>query len=220
MSFDPQTGDLWGGDVGQNTWEEIDIITRGGNYGWKPREGFEAFGLHRGEPDPDADYIDPVVVYPRDKGISVTGGCVSARPAPVDRGGLLLRRLRFGRIWGLRWDGSKLTRTARSSSGAPSTSVRSISSTTGRSWSPFATPSRARDGSTRSSPPPDSDAGPPAAHLTSLRQGSPDGRGPRNELTRPSGPKNTTQTRSGALSGNIAPVARVLMVSPYCHRSP
>lgn len=110
MSFDREDGTLWGGDVGQNTWEEIDVITRGGNFGWKPREGFEAFSLHRGEPDPDAVYIDPVVVYPRDQGISVTGGY-------VQRGGLLpgLEGIYFygdygsGRIWGLRWDGSKMT---------------------------------------------------------------------------------------------------------------
>ena len=110
MSFDSQTGDLWGGDVGQNTWEEIDIITRGGNYGWKPREGFEAFSLHREAPDPDADYIDPVVVYPRDKGISVTGGCVQRGGLhPTIEGVYFYGDYGSGRIWGLRWDGSKVT---------------------------------------------------------------------------------------------------------------
>ena len=42
-SFDPQTGTQWVGDVGQDLWEEVDILQRGGNYGWRCREGLHAY---------------------------------------------------------------------------------------------------------------------------------------------------------------------------------
>jgi glucose/arabinose dehydrogenase len=39
MAFDSATGRLWCADVGQNLYEEINVIVRGGNYGWDDREG-------------------------------------------------------------------------------------------------------------------------------------------------------------------------------------
>ncbi len=73
-SFDRQTGDLWVGDVGQNSFEEIDVIARGGNYGWDEREGMHCFEPPNG--CQTAGLIDPVAEYGRAMGQSITGGHV------------------------------------------------------------------------------------------------------------------------------------------------
>ncbi len=73
MSFDKDTGKLWAGDVGQHDWEEIDIIEKGGNYGWKIREGAHEFDSKASVP---RGLIDPVHEYGRRDGGSVTGGYV------------------------------------------------------------------------------------------------------------------------------------------------
>jgi glucose/arabinose dehydrogenase/mono/diheme cytochrome c family protein len=84
MSFDSLTGDLWAGDVGQGTYEEINLIVRGGNYGWVYREGAHDTGLRAPVP-PGFTSIDPVYEYvhtgiaggdPQFKGNSVCGGVV------------------------------------------------------------------------------------------------------------------------------------------------
>jgi glucose/arabinose dehydrogenase len=81
FSFDRQAGDLWAGDVGQSSWEEIDIVTAGGDYGWDDREGAHCF-----EPATDCitDSIDPVTEYDRSLGASVTGGFVYRGSAVPD----------------------------------------------------------------------------------------------------------------------------------------
>ena len=76
MSFDPQTGRLWAGDVGQSTIEEIDIIQSGGNYAWPHCEGTLPAGCQAtATPGP---VIDPVLEYTHSGagglGNSVTGG--------------------------------------------------------------------------------------------------------------------------------------------------
>lgn len=73
-SFDSQSGDLWVGDVGEGSFEEIDIVERGGNYGWDTREGAHCFEPLTG--CATAGLIDPVAEYGRDLGFSITGGYV------------------------------------------------------------------------------------------------------------------------------------------------
>ena len=73
-SFDPPTGDLWLGDVGQGAFEEIDLIVRGANYGWDIREGFECAG--GGTNCSSAGFTNPVAAYGRSIGFSITGGYV------------------------------------------------------------------------------------------------------------------------------------------------
>jgi hypothetical protein len=60
--------------VGQSTWEEIDIVDRGLNYGWDFREGAHCFEPATG--CPTQDLVDPVAEYGRDFGFSITGGYV------------------------------------------------------------------------------------------------------------------------------------------------
>ena len=86
ISFD--TGDegaLFVSDVGQNLWEEVDIVTKGGNYGWHIREGMHCFDPKNPNdsaascPDKGASgemLIDPIIEYGHDLGTAVVGGYV------------------------------------------------------------------------------------------------------------------------------------------------
>ncbi|HSO38794.1 MAG TPA: PQQ-dependent sugar dehydrogenase, partial [Labilithrix sp.] len=79
-SFDRATGELWAGDVGQALYEEIDIIEKGGNYGWKLREGAHCRFPTEPPCSGDGSPIDPIWEYGHDFGFegsgSVTGGYV------------------------------------------------------------------------------------------------------------------------------------------------
>ncbi len=95
-SFDQGTGELWAGDVGQGAWEEVDKITRGGNYGWKVREGAHCF---QGACDAGG-LIDPVVEYGRTLGVSITGGFVyRGSTIPTLVGKFVYGDYQTGRIW-------------------------------------------------------------------------------------------------------------------------
>ncbi len=112
IAFDRETGDLWAGDVGQDTWEEIDIIRRGGNYGWNLREATHEFTpkdspLRSGSP-PRPDLIEPIWEYHHDVGKSITGGHVyRGREVPELRGAYLYADFVTGQLWALWYDREK-----------------------------------------------------------------------------------------------------------------
>ena len=74
FTFDPPTGDLWVGDVGQGLYEEVAIVRAGDNHGWNVLEGFRPFSGRFAKPD--SRYVSPVFAYHHRVGVSVTGGFV------------------------------------------------------------------------------------------------------------------------------------------------
>ncbi|MBM11651.1 MAG: glucose sorbosone dehydrogenase [Chloroflexi bacterium] len=100
--FDRQSGHLWVGDVGQNSFEEIDLVAKGGNYGWNILEGNHCF-----QPKTDCDPSEtepPVVEYGSDRGCSVIGGYVyRGRAIPSLIGTYLYGDFCSGEIRGLNY---------------------------------------------------------------------------------------------------------------------
>ena len=74
FSFDRETGELWLGDVGQSSYEEVSLIRKGRNYGWNVMEAFQEFSDEYRRPD--ETFSPPVFAYSRKLGTSVTGGYV------------------------------------------------------------------------------------------------------------------------------------------------
>lgn len=105
MAFDSATGDLYIGDVGQNSVEEIDFQPAGAqgarNYGWNLREGSRAYAAGSFE-----GLIEPIAEYDHSLGCSVTGGgVIRDSRLPEWDGVYLFGDFCSGRLWGLRRDG-------------------------------------------------------------------------------------------------------------------
>ena len=103
ITFDRKTGDLWEGEVGQDYWEEVNIVTKGGNYGWSWVEGtfpFEARGYNL-----PSEPIEPVWEYDHIVGKSITSGYVYRGPSLPELDGVFLYAdYVTGKIWGLKYD--------------------------------------------------------------------------------------------------------------------
>jgi len=112
-SFDSLTGDLWIGDVGQNSWEEVSFqpatSTGGDNYGWRCYEGNHPFNTS-GCP-PQNTTVSPVWEYSTHTvGCSLTGGEVYRGSAiPTLRGTYFFGDWCNAKIWSFRYDGSVMT---------------------------------------------------------------------------------------------------------------
>ncbi len=103
FSFDrgpgPGTGRLWLGDVGQGAREEIDIITRGANFGWNY---FEGDLTYTGTPPGGTTFAFPEVAYDRGQGSCVIGGYVyRGSRVPSLRGAYIYCDINTGRMWAL-----------------------------------------------------------------------------------------------------------------------
>jgi len=105
LSFDAE-GSLWLADVGQELAEEINVITKGGNYGWSFREGFNAYPPRANEMPPEGTtFIDPIHAYDHTQGISITGGFVYQGKALSEfAGSYIYGDWGFGTTWALKYD--------------------------------------------------------------------------------------------------------------------
>jgi len=100
FSFDPLTGLLWAGDVGQNAVEEINIIDQGKNYGWNIMEGSKCFNPPTGCDSTGLEM--PVYEYLHPLGRSITGGYVyRGSELPRLEGAYIYADFISGLIWAL-----------------------------------------------------------------------------------------------------------------------
>jgi glucose/arabinose dehydrogenase len=105
MSIDRRTGQIWAGDVGQNAREEVDLIVKGGNYGWRLREGKGCYNPSVN--CPTENLIDPVWEYTHASGDgrSITGGLVyRGEKLPDLKGKYVYGDFVTGNIWALTYD--------------------------------------------------------------------------------------------------------------------
>jgi glucose/arabinose dehydrogenase len=105
FSFDDKTGKLWCGDVGQDTWEEVDIVRPGRNYGWGRMEGTHCFPPENEACDKDGLTL-PVWEFKHEDGrVAVMGGYVYyGHSLPELRGQYIYGDLNTATIWALSTD--------------------------------------------------------------------------------------------------------------------
>ncbi|MCC6254361.1 MAG: PQQ-dependent sugar dehydrogenase [Ignavibacteriaceae bacterium] len=102
FSFDPNTGWLWAGDVGQDSYEEVDIIQNGKNYGWRCYEGNHPYNLS----GCNGVYEPPIWEYSHSLGYSITGGYVyRGQNVPELYGKYIYGDYGTAKVWSIEYDG-------------------------------------------------------------------------------------------------------------------
>ncbi len=130
MSFDRVTGLLYCADVGQSSREEVNIIFKGGNYGWPYREGFLVYGGF-GQPPAGFRPLAPIVDYTHgsgtNQGNSVTGGFVYRGTRYSDLyGAYIFADYVSGNIWTLHYSTNSALNTTVMSRVATRTGISSF----------------------------------------------------------------------------------------------
>jgi glucose/arabinose dehydrogenase len=128
FAFDPKTGELWAGDVGQDRREEVDLIVAGGNYGWSRYEGSLPFErvdqpAHALGPTPA---IPPLHEYDHKEGQSITGGVVYYGKALPLLGRYLFADFAAKRVWSLERVGKQVVVQALVHDGCPVSSMTAL----------------------------------------------------------------------------------------------
>lgn len=108
MSTDPETGDIWVGNNGQDLWEQIYLLQRGANYGWSVYEGSHPFYLNRKlGPEPVSK---PAAEHHHSEARSLTGGVVyHGQKLPALRGMYIYGDYSTGKVWAIRNEGGSIT---------------------------------------------------------------------------------------------------------------
>lgn len=106
FSFDANR--LWAAEVGQDLWEMVYLIQRGGNYGWSVNEGKHPFRPER--PKGPGEFQKPIVEHPHSDFRSITAGYVfRSDRLPELKGAFIYGDYDTGKLWSLKYDGSKVT---------------------------------------------------------------------------------------------------------------
>jgi len=106
LSFDPPTGRIFVGDVGQDQWEMIFLVTKGANFGWSVREGSHPFIPERQQGP--APFVNPVAEHPHSESRCITGGHVyRGKRYPGLEGKYIYCDYDTGKVWGLAFQGDQ-----------------------------------------------------------------------------------------------------------------